>query len=260
MPRKKNNKRKGRKGDGNLVVAQPSGFSTMVGLGRLVPSRLKVKMAWSYPYVNSVFSAGSFQLYQYRLNSIYDPDYTTGIGDLSAWGYTEAAALYKYYRVDVASYRIELTTLSANAYVFVAFPSNDTSVAAGDTQLWPAWPYSKMQVVGGDTGSSRATIRHRLDLATFTGARNFKSSENFSSLMGVNPVDVVYLNVGVYNVNPSRAAAAGDLAWTPVFTFEVELWEQTDNISQLLRDARRVLAAPAAPPPKVSMVRPPSGL
>jgi len=233
---KKKRAMRGGSGERNSLVSRaPQGVVLMRGPGRILPSRVVLRTGWSNIYANTSFSAGSYELYQYRINSPYDPDYTLGIGDLSDFGWTELSALYKFYRVLKTTIELELSGIAARSYVFTAFPSNDVSVSAADVQLWPQWPYSRSKVVGLGTGKGRETLRIKLDPAVFTGARNYRTDDNYASSVASNPSNVVYLNVGIVNINSATAASAGDLCWKIDMVHDVELWEQQDNFSELCK-------------------------
>jgi len=280
MPNRKGRAKAGRgrrsrgrpNGGGGMVSTRtpvPSGTAIMRGPGSLLPSRLRIRMRWSFNYSSATFGAGSYALYQYRLNSIYDPDYTTGLGDLSYWGYTEISALYKFYRVLKTKWHAELQSLqNSRAYWMAAYPSNDASVAAGDPGLWPAWPFAKHAAIPSINGMNRVQMRQSLNLAKFTGARNFLTDDNYASQMGSNPSNVIYLNLGYIDTASGTGGSAGDFAWTMTFESDVELWEQADNLPTSLGPRRLTPSVPwdaknlagkavrgPAPPPYVRIVQ-----
>lgn len=64
-------------------------------------------MVWADNYNVNLATTDLFKYVRFRLNSVYDPDVNTGIGQLSATGYAEYAALYGNY--EVISCKIELS-------------------------------------------------------------------------------------------------------------------------------------------------------
>lgn len=143
-------------------------------------------------------AAKSGNFHTFRLNSLYDPDFT-GVGG-TAIGYTNLAAMYGLFRV--RRVRIVLrgfltTTGTATIGLMTGLSSTYTSVIS----LWEAEPNCLSKIVQGNVGGARsiAEFDTTIDLPKVCGLRHgeFDLDQDFAHTVGTNPAKPVYLAVFV---------------------------------------------------------------
>lgn len=129
----------------------------------------------------------------YRLNSIFDPDFT-GTGT-QPYGHDTYAQLYNRYRVFAASYRVTFNTTSVNAALFSVVPNNSTS-SISDIELAREMPRSKSKV-GGQQGTSPAVIYGRISMPALNGQNRtqYMSDDRFQAIFGNNPTEDLCLHI-----------------------------------------------------------------
>lgn len=132
----------------------------------------------------------------FRLNSIYDPDYTSITGRSIA-GFAQAAVLYGKYRVFSAEVFIEGTNSGVSKGFFYLVPSNDLSLGT-DPNVWNAQRNVYMTPIKGGDGFSHRMV---VPIHTIYGvpAAAVKTEDDFSAVMVGNPNNGVYLHVGMLN-------------------------------------------------------------
>lgn len=103
---------------------------TLVNKGPFVaPDSYSTKLI--YTFSSSIqSSSGARQLYQFRLNDCYDPDYT-GTGTQPT-GFDELMALYKYFRVSGSSFEVMATNATGNM-CDLGIIGTDTATIPGTT-------------------------------------------------------------------------------------------------------------------------------
>ncbi len=168
--------------------------------------------------------AGNF--HTFRLNSLYDPDFT-GVGS-TAIGYTNLSAMYGLFRVRRVRVvlRGSLTTTGAATIGFITgLSSTYTSVIS----LWEAEPNCRSKIVQGNVGGARAIAEFNttIDLPRVCGLRHseFDADMDFTHLVGSNPVKPVYL--AVFVVGNSASVQTMNFSLRLVFETEVSQPLQT---------------------------------
>ena len=172
-------------------------------------------MAFSQTYTFAP-AANAVSSTVFRLNSVYDPDYT-GVGTSLA-SYTQAAAIYGRYRVYSATVHMDwYATGSYNLTVFaVATPATTLGTSIADIAVqrhsWTA------PLTPGGNG-----VRKMVHAATWkiygTTPKAVASEDDYCGLTGGNPNNGVYLHTGVFN---SNGAAASSATLTVRIVYDVE--------------------------------------
>lgn len=188
---RKNGSRKARRSPRSSAI---KGFTAAPSV---FPDKMTGKMIFSSSYSSSV-PAGLITANVYRLNSIYDPDYT-GTGTTVA-SYVQAAALYGKYRVTHARVIITATpTNSSGSYWFgnlVVVPS--TALTLGTDPL----AFRRQRYVDvRSLGSTGVTRRYDIPISRIYGVKPsvVKMEDDFAAVMGSSPSNQALLHVAVEN-------------------------------------------------------------
>lgn len=190
-----------------------------------VPGMKRMLMTYSQSIAISEPSAAAGSAYFYRLNSVYDPDFSgTGI---TATGYSTAAAIYNSYRVHRATIRFAGTPqVASGGFAEIVIAPTAISTIPGSPLTWRSIPFStRIQATpNANGGPSLAKLTKTFDLAkVFNVTKAQYSIENdFSGLVGSNPARPVYLMVSVAGIGSGTAAT---LNYALDITYEVE-WFQ----------------------------------
>lgn len=149
-------------------------------------------------------AAGAIVDQVFRLNSVYDPDYS-GVGS-TAFGYTQYAALYQRYRVLRATARIVWDNLATNPITAFVCATPNTVISTG-INIIQGQRLSWVGGVGGVGGNSTRehTISAPIHIVFGCPARQVATEHDFASAVGANPSNSVYLHVGAYQ----NGASAG---------------------------------------------------
>lgn len=153
----------------------------------------------------------------FRLNSIYDPDYTSVTGRSIA-GFAQAAVLYGKYRVFSAEVFLE-GNMAGNTIrgFYYCVASNDLTLGTS-ADVWNAQRNVYIAPIkGGDGVSHRMTI----PIHTVYGvpASAIRDEDDFASVMVGNPNNGVFLHVGMHNMS----GAVNDFTFTIRIVYKVRL-------------------------------------
>lgn len=193
---KKFKQKKSKKG-GKASLPPPRGFQQNAGL---FPDRYMGRMTYGGSVPLAV-AASSYANNVYRLNSVFDPDFS-GVGWASA-SYTQAAALYNQYRVTRAEVFVTgaiIAAAGAAAVEAIIVASADSSLGADyQRALAQRHAYNKTLVNGGPPLERKFII----PVGTLYGVppNIVEADDKFASQVATNPNNGVYLHVGSYNPN-----------------------------------------------------------
>lgn len=192
----------------------------IVGLtsGKLLfPPMFRGKMTYMTA-VTLAPAAGVTSYNTFRLNSVFDPDFS-GVGSTVA-GYTQAAAVYSRYRVMHFSADVEILNQGVSGlYAFcVVNPLNTVgtnfSNIMAQRNVWQKAISSK---------DGNGAVKHRVSgpIGVFYGVpqSQVRIEDDFAGLTSGHPSNAVYMHVGVYN----PAAAAGNAVLNIRITYDV-IW------------------------------------
>lgn len=165
------------------------------------PDTYKTNMNYSENIVRT--PATYVDNYVFRLNSVYDPNYT-GVGH-QPLGHDQLAALYNRYRVDAVLVDFEFTNLTTMPVIIGLVAQNTLSNASGVDTLRES-PWSMVKTLGSFSGSN-STIRLRrwISLAALNGVTRaqYKSDDSTNSVIGSNPNEVLGLALYAYAADGS---------------------------------------------------------
>ena len=173
------------------------GYSTPLTARLPFPSHMRVVSIYSQPGTlttgNSVF--GSEQ--RFRLNSVYDPDYT-GAGH-TVRGYNILSGIYQQYRVTKCHYQVIFTTPgSANDIQCAITVAPNTGGSLGSANSYfPAEYAGGSFGVLSSAGERRCILQGTIDLAKLCGVTHTKynADDVFSAYIGASPVQLALLSV-----------------------------------------------------------------
>lgn len=128
--------------------------------------------------------------YQFRLNSLYDPN-LTGSGHQCMY-YDQLANIYNRYRVTGVKYRITFTNVNTPCRVGVVPTNNDIPSDMDDLTVMP---YNRHSIINAMTsgGKSSATLSGYVSLKKLLGES--LADDRDQAITNASPVNVVPLNI-----------------------------------------------------------------
>ncbi len=197
MPNGKRGKRNQRR-KRRVRGRQPGDFGNKGGMPQCaLPGPPAQRRFLSYSDVKTLTEsvAGVGAYYQYRLNSIYDPDFTsTGTSSL---GYSQWMAMYSRHRV--VKVRVMLNwALSTSGPVQVGVLFGMSTTPTSTMTRWPVEPNSHSMLLNGTTGSrSGWKLDKIVPLSKVAGVtqRQFMTDMDFAGVVGANPSAGIYMTI-----------------------------------------------------------------
>lgn len=144
---------------------------------------------------------GSCAFYQFRLNSIFDPNFT-GVGH-QPMSHDQMAELFEQYVVTSVDYKVVFNnTNTANNYLVGVFVS-DVSDTNPDPNTIIEQGEVDWGVVGINTGYNMKTFSGHVSLPKLMGKdqKVYENSDAYCAAFGANPTDVGYLSVWAADVD-----------------------------------------------------------
>lgn len=173
-------------------------------------------------------AAGTGGLYTFRLNSIYDPDFT-GVGG-TAMGYTSLTSLYSLFRV-VRVRVVARIALSTTGQAVVGMLAGLNSTFAANYHQLEAEPNSVSKLIVGNVGGAHgvANFDRTYDLAKVCGItpQQYKTDFDFSHVTGSNPNKNVFLTVYL----AGASAAAQTMVYHVRLIYEVEVSNPLQSVA-----------------------------
>lgn len=180
-------------------------------------------LTYSTTAVLTESGAGAGATYFFRLNSVYDPDYT-GVGTV-AIPYNTWAGIYLNYKVRRATMRLTGTYSgsSGSSCVVTLAPVAYQAVVPTNVQTWRLLPYSvkKHGVHVGNGGQNLVAITATFDLAQVCRItkQQYAVDMDWSGQIGSNPSRVVF---GGILFQPIGSLSPGSLIYSIDITYDVE--------------------------------------
>jgi len=166
------------------------------------PSYKKVTLKYAE---NIILSGILLQSNVYRMNSIFDPDFTGG--GHQPYGRDQWANFYNRYRVESFSYRITATTNGVSNTILTVTPKNATAIAGNLTEAVETDLAKSKMLVGGP--EEIQIISGKVNLAKFNGVSmdEYKSDDRFQALMSADPAEVMGLIISSGRADGTSASA-----------------------------------------------------
>lgn len=162
--------------------------------------------------------------YTFRLNSIYDPDFT-GSGS-TYLGYASKSNLYGAYRVISTRVRVRFFGNTAGAAVVgLMFGANSTFASNANT--WPIQPNSCNKILCGNTGTSHSIVTfdltHKMSKLSGVTEREFLTDMDFRSDFGSSPLKAVYVTLWIQGQSAASASINYELTLSSLVEFSKPL-------------------------------------
>jgi len=147
-------------------------------------------------------TTGSLYLYQFRGNSVYDPDYT-GAGGQAA-GFDQWAAFFNEYTVISSSLEIEYISGQNYSVEVVTFPSYNVTSPASSLDA-SARPYAERSLQTGNGNATHKILRSSMSTAQMMGVREeaILDDDQYGATVSTNPGSsaIWYWNIVAQNVS-----------------------------------------------------------
>lgn len=217
-------KRRGaRRGRGRKFTKKGGQISLLRG-----PSGIpdKVLLKFNYAGVGQINTAQFSVDKQYRLNSIYDPEYN--LGGQSVAGLAQWSALYNKYRVYKVDYLLNVVNIQGAqsiAGAIVPAPAGFTLYSYGELATQP---YAKPFLLPPVQGMNKRIIKGSIYLPRLEGQSNiqYMALGNNSSTMNTNPANTNFLYIITQNVDNGMSGVPNVLQWSIKLRYHVELFER----------------------------------
>lgn len=164
---------------------------------QIVPRQTWCKVKWE---LSKTLTTSSIDTYQFRLNSIYDPDLTTGITSLSVLGWTELNSLYQLYKVYGCKVEIWcVNTYGSNQMNQIAFyPDAYNTSVVSSASVASAQPMAMFKCITNTGGPNVSYMKRYYSMKKVVG--HTITDDNYGALMGANPTNVVIGNLVIQNI------------------------------------------------------------
>lgn len=197
-----------------------AGPNAVVSRTSPLPDRYLTKL--HYSQLITLAYAGALTRNQFRMNSIFDPDYS-GVGH-QPMGHDELAVLYNKYRVRGCKYHLMFSNTDQNYQAEVVVQHRPNTVLSGSFQDALESPYRQYKVLGAE-GSGVRSISGYHDVAKVYGSKKsvINTDDSFWANVGANPNSTTYMNI--YAQNQATAIALTILVRVQL-TYYVEFFER----------------------------------
>ncbi len=169
------------------------------------PDRYFCKL--KYTDVKTLSGTGTTADQVYRINSLFDPDFTgTGSQPL---GFDQLTAVYTKYLVLRCDWEIWATNLNSTAAYVTAVPT-DVSVGASSMQSLSEIKRSVTKPLSINSGGGAVQVlRGSVDMADLHGQPNIDSDPDEYSVVSTNPSDVAYLTIRASDYTTATSISVG---------------------------------------------------
>lgn len=184
-----------------------------------IPSRYICKMK----YASTITTAAVSGVYQFRLNSLYDPD-LTGIGH-QPMAFDNLSLLYNKYRVISCGWRIQQPSNYNGTPIIVACnPNNDPLISWTNFGEMCEQPRTKYLL--NNPGGRIMTLSGKTYLPKLLGRTKaqYMADDIYSSVVSTNPVENALLYVNTFSGQTGEAI--GSVPLHVVLEYTVEWFDQ----------------------------------
>lgn len=189
-------------------------YTTKVKTVGPLPPRIITKLRYSATFTSGLVLYDS----QFRLNSLFDPDYT-GAGH-QPYGFDSYASIYSKYRVFACKYRIKAVTSNATPCQ-ITVVTNNSQTAFSNPSLAAESPRSVSQLLG--LGIPKV-IKANSYLPAVVGASKtqYKSDDRYSSDVGSSPTEHINLHIITSDM---AGATTNNVSYTVELCYCVEFYD-----------------------------------
>lgn len=146
----------------------------------------------------------------FRLNSLYDPDYS-GVGH-QPYGFDQVAALYRQYKVNACKIQLIWTNPSEDGMICAAAvqgSGGSFALTSNGIDVLKEQPMTVTRELN-NTGSQRAIVNQYFPLSVVEGVSKLQFNtnlEDYSAAVNANPVRTPYLRLAVASSNGTNGAS-----------------------------------------------------
>lgn len=167
-----------------------------------IPDRYMTKLHYSQLF--TLAYAGALTKQKFRMNSIYDPDYS-GVGH-QPMGHDELSVLYNKYRVYGCKYHISISNTDANYQAEVVVQNRPNSVDVTTFTEAMESPYRQYKIVGAEgSGPKHITGYHNVSKVYGVKKSIISTDNTFWANIGADPGAVTFLNIFMQNQSTAIA-------------------------------------------------------
>jgi len=178
--------------------------------GTLAPQHMITQLKYITNLQKNIPAGGSVTSFnQYRLNSVWDPDYTNTLGT-SALGLLQWRTLYQRYRVFKCDYVLKFTNLTPDTTITGAIvPANyvDATFSVSDMMR----PLAKRFALGNNSGQNRSIVKGSIYLPKLMGVTGaqYKADGTTEAGFSANPSQPLLMNIVLQSTNLLGACTVG---------------------------------------------------
>lgn len=169
-------------------------------------------------------AAGAGFIWSYRVNSLFDPDFTSAGNQ--PLGFDQFSALYGRYAVIHTRFEIQYAN-TTSLPVRIGYFLSPQSTAPAASGVWSVQPFGRSTTLGPiGSGKDVLTLRGSTNLFTELGVtkRQYQDEADFSATTSANPLRVLYLHIFTHGITASGNATVA--AFVKMY--------QTAELSQLV--------------------------
>lgn len=190
------NSKKGKKSKQKVNGGHPGRSFGVPPTARLLPSDFKqMNFAYVGQGVLTEAAAATGTHYTWRLNSLYDPDFT-GVGS-TVMGWTQISAAYGLFRVLAVRVIVHFYNASAAQSTVGLLPGLNSTYTS-DYLRWEAEPNCSSTMIQGNTGGARsmAVFDRTYDLPKIAGLsrKQYMTDMDFTHSTGANPARGLFVS------------------------------------------------------------------
>ncbi len=219
------NKRSNNKAKGKKARKSPGVPSTL----QILPSDFK-RVYLSYVSIGALTeaAAGTGTYYTFRLNSVYDPDFT-GVGS-TAIGFANLSSMYSLFRV-VRARVITTFFMSTSGGAVVGLLPGLNSTYTATLSSWEAQPNATSKVILGNSGGARSAVTfdktYDLYKLCAISKNEYRTDFDFSHSGSSNPAKSVFCTIYMRGYNSS----AQTVLYTHRIVYEVEVSQPLQTLT-----------------------------
>lgn len=186
---------------------QNSNSNSYTSFGTQSPLSARLRTTLTYASKQTNITLSSID-YQFRLNSLFDPDFTGG--GHQPKGFDQLAALYQRYRVYRARWEVSWSIVSSGFYpTFVGAVATNENTGFTDITDFAETAHSQWMLVGNSYPLKTGKFRGVVDLAKLNGKTHaaYAADDTTQALITANPTEILNLHVMQQTLDNSTALA-----------------------------------------------------
>lgn len=165
--------------------------------GSLLPQRASTILKYSQR-MTATSTTGVMYEYQFKINSVFDPDYTGG--GHQPLGHDQLYTFYNRYRVDSVDAKVVFHKSTDSCVAVVGLLGKngvDTQAASGLAALIEQSQFKYKTTSYGIGASNPITLKRHLDCAQITGVtkEKYRTDDVYQAIMGSSPSEEIMLDI-----------------------------------------------------------------